>query len=71
MQLMLDIKDAGGGLRVWGADPFDAASWEVGPLVFREWWWALDAGIVRRSNQLRAQRGADVLRFSEVEELDA
>lgn len=57
------MKDAGGGLRVWGQDPFDEGNWEVGQRFFELWWWALDAGIVERSNELRKGRGEDVLRF--------
>jgi hypothetical protein len=66
MQLIFDMKDVGGGLRVWGSNPFDEDNWEVGPVFFQQWWWALNSEIVKRSNQIRTQRGEDVLRFRNV-----
>lgn len=66
MQLMFDIKDAGGGLRVWGSNPFDENNWEVGPVFFQQWWWALNSEIVKRSNQIRTQRGEDILRLRDL-----
>jgi len=66
MQLMFDMKDAGGGLRVWGSNPFDENNWEVGPVFFQQWWWALNSEIVKRSNQIRMQRGEDILRLRDV-----
>jgi hypothetical protein len=63
MQLMFDIKDASGGLRVWGSNPFDENNWEIGPAFFQQWWWALNSDIVKRSNQIRTQRGEDILRL--------
>jgi hypothetical protein len=66
MQLMFDMKDAGGGLRVWGSNPFDENNWEVGPVFFQQWWWALNSEIVKRSNQIRTQRGEDILRLRDI-----
>ena len=66
MQLMFDMKDAGGGLRVWGSNPFDEDNWEIGPLFFQKWWWALNSEIVKRSNQIRTQRGEDILRLKDI-----
>src|SRR5271170_2115347 len=66
MQLIFDMKDAGGGLRVWGSNPFDENNWEVGPVFFQQWWWALNSEIVKRSNQIRMQRGEDTLRLRDV-----
>lgn len=66
MQLMFDMKDAGGGLRVWGSNPFDESNWEVGPVFFQQWWWALNSEIVKRSNQIRTKRGEDILRLKDV-----
>jgi hypothetical protein len=66
MQLMFDMKDTGGGLRVWGSNPFDENNWEVGPVFFQQWWWALNSEIVKRSNQIRVQRGEDILRLRDV-----
>ena len=66
MQLMFDMKDTSGGLRVWGSNPFDENNWEVGPVFFQQWWWALNSEIVKRSNQIRTQRGEDILRLRDV-----
>ena len=66
MQLMFDMKDAGGGLRVWGSNPFDENNWEIGPVFFQQWWWALNGEIIKRSNQIRTQRGEDILRLRDV-----
>ena len=57
MLVVLDMKDAGGGLRIWDSDPFDEDNWEVGPGFFEGWWWALNREIVHKSNA----RGADTL----------
>ncbi|KAK2065053.1 hypothetical protein LY76DRAFT_622213 [Colletotrichum caudatum] len=32
-----DLEDSGEGARVWGADPYDASSWEVGQVLFERW----------------------------------
>jgi hypothetical protein len=64
MQMMVTMKDAGGGLRVWGSNPFDIDAWEIGQLFYTNFWWAIDHDIVANSNELRLQRGENVLRAS-------
>ena len=64
MKLMTVMKDAGGGLRVWGSNPFAKDAWEVGPLFYSKFWWAIDSDIVESSNKLRLRRGEDVLKVS-------
>lgn len=61
LELILAMKDAGGGLRISGSNAFLAEHWEVGPVFFAKFWWAMDAGVFRRSNQLRALRGESSL----------
>ncbi|KAL9105549.1 MAG: hypothetical protein Q9227_009293 [Pyrenula ochraceoflavens] len=63
LQILWSIKDAGGGLKVWGSDPFKEENWEIGEVFFRDFWWALERGIVERSNRLRERRGEGGLRF--------
>lgn len=62
MQMMATIKDAGGGLRIRGDNPFDIEAWEVGQLFYTNFWWAIDHDIVVNSNKLRLERGENVLR---------
>ena len=64
MQMVFDMKDAGGGLRIWGSDPFNADNWEVGQVFFEGWWWALDPEIIQKSNAKRLARGADILKLN-------
>lgn len=63
MQMVFDMKDAGGGLRIWGSDPFNEDNWEVGQVFFEGWWWALNPEIVQKSNAKRLARGADILKL--------
>lgn len=63
LELMFAVKDAGGGLRVWGSNPFSQESWEIGQTFYSRFWWAIDGDIVRISNRLRAERGESALRF--------
>lgn len=66
MTLIFDMKDAAGGLRVWGQDPFNEDNWEVGQRFFELWWWAFDSEIVTKSNSLRKDRGEDELRLQKI-----
>ncbi|EXJ79556.1 hypothetical protein A1O3_07835 [Capronia epimyces CBS 606.96] len=61
LDLVYDLEDSAEGVRIFGDDPFSAQSWEVGETVFRAWWWMFDRDVVRRSNELRALRGAPML----------
>ncbi|KAK4119718.1 hypothetical protein N657DRAFT_637072 [Parathielavia appendiculata] len=62
VDFIYDMEDGGEGIRVWGADPYDEANWEVGQVVFERWWFVFDRRVVERSNHLRRRRGAPPLR---------
>jgi hypothetical protein len=69
MQLVQDLDDETDGVRVVhyrgdDADALDGRNWEIGPAFYRNWWWALDKGLVERSNKLRRERGARPLTFT-------
>ncbi|KAL3465505.1 hypothetical protein BJX64DRAFT_285440 [Aspergillus heterothallicus] len=49
--------DSGEGIRVRGDNVFDIGAWEIGPVLFKRWWWAFDGGLVERCNQARRGRG--------------
>ena len=61
LEFVYDVEDSAEGVRIWGEDPYSDQSWEVGEKVFKNWWWAFDANVIRRSNQLRQSRGAKLL----------
>ena len=61
VELVYDIEDSAEGVRIWGEDPYSDQSWEVGEKLFKNWWWALDRAVVRRSNEMRRSRGARLL----------
>jgi len=63
VQLVYDMEDSAEGIRIWGPDPFDMDSWEVGQAFFERWWWALESAIVNKSNEWRVARGAGRLRL--------
>lgn len=61
VDLVYDIEDSAEGVRIWADDPYSAQNWEVGEKLFKNWWWALDADVLRRSNEMRLSRGATLL----------
>lgn len=62
IQLVQDMEDDGNeGVRVHGGDPYEACGWEIGQLIFENWWWAFDTEIVLESNQARKKRGEKAL----------
>ena len=61
--LVYDMDDPAEGLRVVGEGSFEPEAWEVGQAVFVNWWWALDRGVVARSNEMRKARGAAPLKI--------
>lgn len=63
MNLVYDIDDDEGGMRLSGDDEFDVGNWEVGQTLFANWWWALDRAVIAQSNALRRRRGAERLRL--------
>ncbi|KJR82336.1 uncharacterized protein SPSK_03318 [Sporothrix schenckii 1099-18] len=62
VHLIYDLEDSAEGLRIWGSDPYDPTSWEVGQLVFERWWFVFDRDIIEQSNRWRQLRGASRLR---------
>ncbi|KAI1629096.1 hypothetical protein EDD37DRAFT_604004 [Exophiala viscosa] len=61
VNFIYDLEDSAEGVRISGNDPYSGQNWEVGEKLFKSWWWMLDRDIVRRSNELRALRGAPML----------
>lgn len=61
MRLVSDMEDVagqnGGGVRVWESDALDSENWEVGQGFLNVWWWALNGGMIQRSNGWREGRG--------------
>lgn len=64
VQFVYDLEDSAEGMRIWGGDPYDAESWEVGQVLFERWWFIFDRDIVEQSNKWRQLRGASTLRLS-------
>ncbi|KAH7411237.1 hypothetical protein BKA64DRAFT_704341 [Cadophora sp. MPI-SDFR-AT-0126] len=67
VQLMHALDDESEGLRATldvNGHGYDEKSWEVGQIVFKDWWWVLDHEIVSNSNRLRSIRGAPNLQLS-------
>ncbi|KAJ9608619.1 hypothetical protein H2200_006390 [Cladophialophora chaetospira] len=69
LNFVYDIEDSAEGVRISGDDPYSGQNWEVGEKVFNSWWWLFDRDIIRRSNHLRACRGAPMLGGSVLEEI--
>jgi hypothetical protein len=61
IEFVYDLEDGAEGVRIAGSDPCSDQNWEIGEKVFSSWWWMFDRDIVRRSNELRAMRGAPML----------
>jgi hypothetical protein len=62
VDFIYDMENTAEGLMIWGPDPYDEGSWEVGQVLFERWWFVFDQAVVERSNRLRRQRGAPPLR---------
>ncbi|KAI1347359.1 hypothetical protein F5Y01DRAFT_307586 [Xylaria sp. FL0043] len=60
-QLAYDLEDGAEGARIWGDDPCEPTSWEVGQTLFERWWFVFDRKVVDQSNYWRALRGAPTL----------
>lgn len=58
-----DLEDSAEGARIWGADPYDASSWEVGQVFFERWWFLFDRSVIEQSNRWRQARGAAPLQL--------
>ncbi|KAI0408970.1 hypothetical protein F4802DRAFT_306653 [Xylaria palmicola] len=60
-QLAYDLEDAAEGVRIWGDDPCEPTSWEVGQVLFERWWFVFDRQVIDQSNYWRRLRGAATL----------
>lgn len=58
-----DMEDGAEGMRIWGGNPYDDESWEVGQVCFERWWFIFDRHVVEQSNRWRRLRGAPPLHF--------
>lgn len=56
-----DLEDGSEGVRIYGGDPCDPDSWEVGQVFFERWWFIFDRAIIDNSNKWRRLRGAPPL----------
>ncbi|KAI6780407.1 uncharacterized protein J7T54_007256 [Emericellopsis cladophorae] len=63
-----DFEDSAEGARIYGDDPCDGNSWEIGQVLFERWWFLFDRAIVQGSNRWRALRGAPPLMVKDVTE---
>lgn len=68
VQFVYDLKDTADGIRVWGGDIYDPASWEVGQLLFERWWFIFNREVVAQSDLWRELRGAARLRITRPDE---
>lgn len=64
IKLQYDLEHTSEGVRISSEDCYCGDNWEIGQIVFQNWWWALDRKVVERSNVLRAKRGAPQLRLT-------
>ncbi|KAI0525860.1 hypothetical protein F5B22DRAFT_256939 [Xylaria bambusicola] len=60
-KLAYDLEDSAEGIRIWGDDPCEPSSWEVGQVLFERWWFIFDRQIIDQSNYWRRLRGAATL----------
>ncbi|KAF2855530.1 hypothetical protein T440DRAFT_463934 [Plenodomus tracheiphilus IPT5] len=66
MRLIHSFDDESEGCRIaldGNGHGFDGTSWEIGQVIFKDWWWTLDSEIVSNSNRLRRLRGASRLQL--------
>jgi hypothetical protein len=61
VQFSYDLEDGAEGIRIWGSDPYDSKSWEVGQVLFERWWFIFDREVIDQSNHWRQLRGAPPL----------
>ncbi|KAL4869300.1 hypothetical protein BDV12DRAFT_196539 [Aspergillus spectabilis] len=58
LRLVYDMEDESGeGIRIQGEDVFDEGNWEIGQVIFENWWWAFERGLVERCGRGRRGRG--------------
>lgn len=61
VNFVYDFEDSAEGVRIYGSDPYDPGSWEIGQLLFERWWFIFDRSIIDSSNRWRELRGAPPL----------
>ncbi|KAI0543364.1 hypothetical protein F4679DRAFT_569104 [Xylaria curta] len=61
VHLAYDLEDGAEGARIWGDDPCEPTSWEVGQVLFERWWFIFDRQVIDQSNYWRKLRGAATL----------
>ncbi|KAI1744090.1 hypothetical protein F4680DRAFT_406169 [Xylaria scruposa] len=61
VHLAYDLEDGAEGARIWGDDPCEPTSWEVGQALFERWWFIFDRQVIDQSNYWRRLRGAATL----------
>ena len=61
IHFVYDMEDDREGMRVWGSDPCDPTTWEVGQALFERWWFVFDRDTIAQSNRWRQLRGAPKL----------
>ncbi|KAI1755278.1 hypothetical protein F4782DRAFT_490884 [Xylaria castorea] len=61
VQLAYDLEEGAEGARIWGDDPYEPTSWEVGQVLFERWWFIFDRQVINQSNYWRKLRGAAAL----------
>ncbi|KAI0196006.1 hypothetical protein EV127DRAFT_403955 [Xylaria flabelliformis] len=61
VHLAYDLEDSAEGARIWGDDPCEPTSWEVGQVLFERWWFVFDRQVIDQSNYWRKLRGAATL----------
>lgn len=61
VNFVYDFEDSAEGVRIYGHDPYDPGSWEIGQALFERWWFIFDRSIVDNSNRWREIRGAPPL----------
>jgi Domain of unknown function (DUF3425) len=58
LALMSDMDDEEEGIKIAGSQGFNGEYWEVGQVIFDNWWWAFEPSIIKNTNRLREKRGA-------------
>ena len=61
VNFVYDFEDSAEGVRIYGSDPYDPGSWEIGQVLFERWWFIFDRSIIDSSNRWREIRGAPPL----------
>ncbi|KAF7545799.1 hypothetical protein G7046_g9475 [Stylonectria norvegica] len=56
-----DVEDSAEGVRIYGEDPLEPEAWEIGQVMFEQWWFLFDRKILETSNRWRRMRGAPPL----------